>query len=134
MNAILDIGPWVALIDRSESKHSICVQWLKNYSGRLYSTEAVLTEVLYLLNFSVKAQSAAIDFVLKSVVEIIPSSVASLKKAKDLIKKYSDLPMDYADATLVCLAIDTGIRDIITFDEKDFNIYRVKKQPFVIAP
>ena len=134
MNAILDTGPWVALIDRSESKHSICVQWLKNYSGRLYSTEAVLTEVLYLLNFSVKAQSAAIDFVLKSVVEIIPSSVASLKKAKDLIKKYSDLPMDYADATLVCLAMDTGIPDIITFDEKDFNIYRVKKQPFVIAP
>ncbi len=134
MNAILDTGPWVALIDRSELKHSICVQWLKNYSGILYSTEAVLTEVLYLLNFSVKAQSAAIDFVLKSVVEIIPPSVASLKKAKDLIKKYSDLPMDYADATLVCLAIDTGIRDIITFDEKDFNIYRVKKQPFVIAP
>ncbi|MGB6012119.1 MAG: PIN domain-containing protein [Desulfobacterales bacterium] len=134
MNAILDTGPWVALIDRSESKHSICVQWLKNYSGRLFSTEAVLTEVLYLLNFSVKAQSAAIDFVLKSVVEIIPSSVASLKKAKDLIKKYSDLPMDYADATLVCLAMDTGIRDIITFDEKDFNIYKIKKQPFVIAP
>jgi len=134
MNAILDTGPWVALIDRSESKHSICVQWLKNYSGRLYSTEAVLTEVLYLLNFSVKAQSAAIDFVLKSVVEIIPSSVESLKKAKNLIKKYSDLPMDHADATLVCLAMDTGIPDIITFDEKDFNIYRVKKQPFVIAP
>ena len=134
MNAILDTGPWVALIDRSESKHSICVQWLKNYSGRLYSTEAVLTEVLYLLNFSVKAQSAAIDFVLKAVVEIIPSSVESLKKAKNLIKKYSDLPMDYANATLVCLAMDTGIRDIITFDEKDFNIYRVKQQPFVIAP
>ena len=39
----------------------------------------------------VKAQTAAIDFVLKSVVEIIPSSVESLQKAKKLIKKYSDL-------------------------------------------
>ena len=134
MNAILDTGPWVALIDRSESKHDICVQWLKGYSGKLYSTEAVLTDVLYLLNFSVKAQTAAIDFILKSVVEIIPSSAESLKKVKDLIKKYSDLPMDYADATIVCLAIDTGIHNIITFDQKDFNIYRVKKQPFVIAP
>ena len=134
MNAILDTGPWVALIDRSESKHDMCVQWLKNYSGKLYSTEAVLTEVLYLLNFSVKAQTAAIDFVLKSVVEIIPSSVESLKKAKNLIKKYSDLPMDYADATIVCLAMDTGVHDIITFDKKDFNIYRVKKRPFVISP
>jgi len=134
VNAILDTGPWVALIDRSESKHAICVQWLKNYSGKLYSTEAVLTEVLYLLNFSIKAQTAAIDFVLKAVVEIIPSSFESLQKAKNLIKKYSDLPMDYADATIVCLAMDIGIHNIITFDKKDFNIYRYKKKPFVIIP
>ncbi len=134
MSTILDTGPWVALVDRSESKHDICVQWLKNYSGKLYSTEAVLTEVLYLLNFSVKAQTAAIDFVLKSVVDIIPSSVESLKKAKNLIKKYSDLPMDYADATIVCLAIDTEIYEIVTFDKKGFNTYRVKKKPFVIIP
>ena len=74
MKAILDTGPWVALIDRSETCHEMCAQWLKDYSGKIYSTEAVLTEVLYLLDFSVKAQSAAIDFVLKSVVELIPTS------------------------------------------------------------
>ena len=134
MKAILDTGPWVALIDRSESQHDLCVQWLRDYSGGLYSSEAVLTEVLYLLNFSIQAQTAAIDFVLKSVVEIIPSSVESLKKAKNLIKKYSDLPMDYADATIVCIAMDTGIHNIITFDQKDFNIYRLKNKPFVIMP
>ncbi len=135
MKAILDTGPWVALIDKSESKHDICVRWLKNFSGKLYSTESVLTEVLYLLNFSVKAQTAAIDFVLKSVVEIIPSSVESMKKVKILMKKYSDLPMDYADATIVCLAMDTGIYNIITLDQKDFNIYKFKKkQSFVIMP
>lgn len=134
MKAILDTGPWVALIDRSESKHDMCVQWFRDYSGELYSSEAVLTEVLYLLNFSIQAQTAAIDFVLKSVVEIIPSSVESLKKAKNLIKKYSDLPMDYADATIVCIAMDTGIHNIITFDQKDFNIYRLKNKPFVIMP
>ena len=135
MNAILDTGPWVALIDRSESKHDICVQWLKSYSGKLYSTEAVLTEVLYLLNFSVKAQTAAIDFVLKSVIELIPASDESLKKVRTLITKYSDLPMDYADATILCLAMDTGIRNVVTFDKRDFSIYRLKKnQPFVIMP
>jgi len=134
LNAILDTGPWVALIDRSESKHDACVQWLKSYSGKLFSTEAVLTEVLYLLNFSVKAQTVAIDFVLKSVVEIIPSSIESLRKAKNLLHKYADLPMDFADATLVCLAIDTDINTIITFDRKDFSIYRLKKYPFVILP
>jgi len=134
MNAILDTGPWVALIDRSESMHERCVRWFRDYSGKLYSTEAVLTEVLYLLNFSVKAQTAAIDFILKLVVELIPVSGESLKKVKALMRKYSDLPMDYADATIVCLSMDTGIKNIITLDKKDFGIYRIRNQPFVIMP
>jgi predicted nucleic acid-binding protein len=31
--------------------------------------------------------------------------------------------MDYADATLVCLAAEAGIQNIATFDKKDFTIY-----------
>ena len=135
MIAILDTGPWVALIDRSESRHAECVQWLKNFSGRLYSTEAVLTEVLYLLNFSIIAQCAALDFVLEAVVEIVPASTKSLKKTKSLLKKYADLPMDFADATIVCLAMDTGMQKIVTFDRKDFEIYKLpKKKSFLIMP
>jgi uncharacterized protein len=135
MIAILDTGPWVALIDRSESRHAECVQWLEHFSGRLYSTEAVLTEVLYILNFSTTAQCAALDFVLESVVEIVPSSTDSLKKIKNLMKKYSDLPMDFADATIVCLAAETGIQIIVTFDRKDFAIYKLpRKKSFSIMP
>ena len=95
MIAILDTGPWVSLIDRSESRHAECVQWLKNFSGRLYSTEAVLTEVLYLLNFSIIAQCAALDFVLESVVEIVPAGTKSLKKTKNFMKKYSRPTWDW---------------------------------------
>ena len=135
MIAIIDTGPWVALIDRSELRHPECVQWLKNFSGNLYSTEAVLTEVLYILNFSITAQTAALDFVLKSVVEIVPSNIESLKKTKGLMNKYADLPVDFADATIVSLAMETGIRDIVTFDKKDFSIYKLpKKKSFKIAP
>ena len=135
MIAILDTGPWVALIDRSESRHNDCVQWLKNFSGRLYSTEAVLTEVLYILNFSITAQCAALDFVLESVVEIVPSNIESMKKTKNLMKKYADLPMDFADATIVCLAMQTGMQNIVTLDQKDFGIYKLpKKKSFTIMP
>jgi predicted nucleic acid-binding protein len=127
MRAILDTGPWVALIDRSESRHKACVDWFKNFRGSLYSTEAVLTEVLYLLNFSTKAQIAALDFMVMSIVEIVPADKESIKRSKSLIKKYADLPMDYADATIVCLASDAGIRNIVTFDIRDFNIYRLPR-------
>lgn len=62
MNVIMDTGPWVAMVDRSESMHMECVQWLEQFEGDIFSTEAVLTEVLYLLNFSLAAQFAAMDF------------------------------------------------------------------------
>jgi predicted nucleic acid-binding protein len=51
------------------------------------------------------------------------------------MRKYADLPMDYAHATLVCLAMDTGIQNIVTFDTKDFTIYRLHgKKEFNIMP
>ena len=135
MQVILDTGPWVALIDRSESRHLECVDWLESFSGKIYSTEPVLTEVLYLLNFSTKAQLAAIDFILMSVVEIIPSDMESYRRSRQLMMKYSDLPMDYADATLVSLSENTGIENIATFDRKDFSVYRISKnRSFTLFP
>ena len=135
MNVILDTGPWVALIDRSESRHKACVQWLRNFSGSLYSTEAVLTEVVYLLNFSIDAQTAALNFVIESVVQIIPLNIESTNRCRKLMLKYSDLPMDYADATVVSLANDLGTKDIVTFDRKDFNIYKFgRNKSFNIIP
>ncbi len=126
----MDTGPWVALIDRSESRHFECVEWLKNFSGKLYSTEAVLTEVLYLLNFSIQAQTAAIDFVLNSAVEIVPSDTESLGGVRQLMMKYADLPMDYADATIVCLAEHANIHNVVSFDRKDFSVYRLSENRF----
>ncbi len=135
MKAILDTGPWVALIDRSEAMHDACVEWFESYKGKLYSTEAILTEVLFLLNFSITAQSAALDFVLKSAVEIVTSSIESLKRSKRLMEQYSDLPMDFADATAVSLAKEAEIDNIVTLDRKHFSIYRLnKKRAFAILP
>jgi predicted nucleic acid-binding protein len=134
MRVILDTGPWVALIDRSESRHKECVDWFRHFKGEIYSSEAVLTEVLYLLNFSFPAQSAALDFVLNGAVILVPSGVKSLLAVKKLMEKYEDLPMDFADATLVGIAQDLGIYDAVTFDKRHFVSYRVGKKSFSVVP
>jgi len=134
MRVIMDTGPWVALIDRSESRHKECVGWFKKFRGELYSSEAVLTEVLYLLNFSFQAQSAALDFVLNGAVTLVPSSIKSLLAVRKLMEKYQDLPMDFADATLVGIAQDLGIHEAITFDKRHFGLYQVGKKPFTVMP
>ena len=134
MRVIMDTGPWVALIDRSESRHKECVNWFKQFRGEIYSSEAVLTEVLRLLSFSFPAQSAALDFVLNGAVILVPSSIKSLSTVSRLMEKYRDLPMDFADGSLVCIAYDLGIHAAVTFDKKQFGLYRVGKKPFTIVP
>jgi len=135
MQVLMDTGPWVALVDRSESKHQECVEWLQEFKGEIYSTEAVLTEVLYLLNFSSTAQTAALDFILTGAIILAPSTIDSLATVKNLMEKYKDFPMDFADATLVSLAHDLSINDIVTFDHKHFSIYRLfKSHAFIVWP
>jgi hypothetical protein len=133
LKALLDTGPWVALIDRSESAHEKCVDWFEAFSGELYSTEPVLTEVLFLLSFSPQAQQAALEYMLREIVTLVPSSLRALKEVRKLMAKYADLP--FADATLVCLAAEAGICDIVTLDYREFSIYRLPNdQAFRIHP
>lgn len=41
-----------------------------------------------------------------------------------LMKKYSDLPMDLADASLVVVAEHLKHGRILTTDQRDFQVYR----------
>jgi len=132
---LLDTGAFVSLLDKSERNHKRCVEFFKDFEGQLLTTEPVLTETLYLLSPSVKAQKAALEFILKGGAMLIPQSQESLSKVMALMEKYSDIPMDFADATLVVLAEDTGIREVFTLDKKGFNTYRIHgRKAFNIWP
>lgn len=134
-NILLDTGPFVALLDSSEKNHRSCVSFFKDFKGQVFTTEPVLTEVLYLLGPSLKAQKLGIEFILKGGAVLVPQSLESLRRSLELMEKYKDTPMDYADATLVTLAEEMGITEIFTLDEKGFNTYRIfGKKAFTIFP
>jgi predicted nucleic acid-binding protein len=132
---LLDTGAFVALLDRSEKNHSRCVMFFKEFKGQLLTTEPVLTETIYLIGPSLKAQKTCIEFVLKGGVRLVPQSVESLSRAIVLMEKYQDVPMDFADATLVTLAEDTEINEVFTLDIRGFSVYRIRgRKAFKIWP
>jgi predicted nucleic acid-binding protein len=48
-----------------------------------------------------------------------------------LMQQYADLPMDFADASLVLLAEHLGHGRILSTDKRDFHAYRWKQnKPF----
>src|SRR4030066_1950817 len=124
-NILLDTGPFVALLDSSEKNHQQSVMFFREFRGQLFTTEPVLTEVLYLLGPTIKGQKTGIEFILKGGAALVPQSLESLKRALELMEKYKDVPMDFADATLVALAEEMGIVEIFTLDIKGFSTYRI---------
>ena len=125
LNSILiDAGPLIALFDSSEKHHKGILTFLKKHPYRYVSTLAVFTEVSHMLDFSTAAQLDFYEWVMCKGVIISDINQNDMLRIAGLTKKYADLPMDFADATLVITAEKTGIREIISLD-RDFNIYRL---------
>lgn len=123
---LLDTGAFVALIDRSEERHRDCVQVLEGWTGPIVTSEAVLTEALHLLGPDWRPRGACLQFILRGAVLLVPTSLRSLRRVTELMEKYADRPMDYADATLVALAEDLDTDEVFTLDRQDFSIYRLQ--------
>ena len=121
---LIDTGPLIALFDRDDKYHTSILEFIKNTNYRFISTTAVLTETMYMLDFNTAVQLNFLEWIMKEGVIIHEIKQSNIKRIIDLTKKYSDRPMDFADATLVIAAEERGIRQIISIDS-DFDIYRL---------
>lgn len=132
---LLDTGAFVALVDRSERRHADCVAVLERWTRPVLTTEAVLTETLYLVGPTWRAQQICLEFFLRGAFLLIPSSRRSLQRVRELMAKYQDVPMDFADATLVALGEELRTNWVFTLDRRGFMTYRLYGwQPFQLLP
>ena len=123
-DVLVDAGPLVALLDRSDSDHASCQETLGSLRGFLGTVWPVLTEAMYLLRGYPMAQEALWEMIEVGAVEMLPLTVDDIPRMKELMRKYRDLPMDLADAALVRVAEREKLRRIFTLDRRDFQIYR----------
>ena len=132
---LVDTGPLVALFDPSDRDHHPCRKVLATMTkDRLVTSLAVVTEATYLLGFSTAAQAALLSFLGAGAVETEAIAGVDLERAAVLMKKYADLPMDFADATLVVLAERLSTTRVFTLDKRDFGIYRLGRRRFRLLP
>ena len=132
---LLDTGALVSLLDRSQSFHAEFVSFFERWRGPVVSTEAVLTEATHLLARVPDGPRVRCDFFLKGGAVLVPSSSGSLRRCRELIHLYRDLPMDFADATLVVLAEELNTQLVLTTDRRDFGVYRIEgRRKFKIKP
>jgi len=125
MSAVLvDAGPLVALIDRSDSYHQACREALATIRNPLRTVWPAFTEAMYLLRTSAQAQRALWDMINVGGVRFLEIGHDDCPRMRELMWKYRDLPMDLADAALVRVAERERLRRVFTIDRQDFETYR----------
>ena len=123
---LLDTGVIVALLDRSEKYHTQCVAAIQELDQPLVTCEAVISESCYLLREVNGAPETVLENVEQGMFQLTFQLMHSANAVKGIMRKYRNIPADFADACLVHLAdiLDTGA--ILTLDS-DFLTYRWRR-------
>ncbi len=128
--ALIDAGPLIALFDGTDRHHARVLSFMRRYRGRLVTTWPVLTEALHLLDFSHGAQDELLQWLERGGLALLDLDVDDIKYMRQRMAKYADLPMDLADASLMCVAERNALTRIISIDS-DFSIYRTLKGKYL---
>jgi hypothetical protein len=68
------------------------------------------------------------------VLKLLPLDARDMNRIKELMLKYRDLPMGFADAALVRVAERDSLTRILTFDSH-FEVYRLPRRArFSVLP
>ncbi len=121
---LVDTGPLVALLSAQDNQHHRCKRTVQTIREPLLTVWPAITEAMYLLNPSWKAQDALWEMLEAGHLEILMLEADDFSRMRALMSKYRNLPMDLADAALVCMAEKRKISRIFTLDRRDFAVYR----------
>jgi len=120
---ILDAGPLVAYFDANEEHHEWCVRQFESLRPPLLSCETVIAEAAYLIETRDGDSSSLFRFLREKIIQLPFQLEIEIEKVIDLRRRYADLPMDLADACLVCMTEKYRNSRVFTLD-RDFKIYR----------
>jgi uncharacterized protein len=125
-NVVVDSGPLLALFDRHDAHHELVVRTLEaNPQYLLHTTWPVLTETAALLSSRVGKETEIefLEWVIAGALTVDSLDNPDLDRMVGLVRKYRDLPFDFADASVAALAARLSIDRILSLDS-DFDVYR----------
>lgn len=134
---LCDTGPMVALIDKRDTYHASCVAVAAALkSAGMLTTHACLAEAMYLVRRvgGWRAQEELWGYVSDGLLRVHVPRAAELDRMLELMRKYSDTPMDFADASLVAASETLDLRRVFTTDGHFYAYRQNQGEAFDVVP
>lgn len=121
---VVDTGFLVALYIKRDASHEQAVQFLKTNRSSLVTAAPVISEACYFLSAAGKTELLRWAQQGGMQVDDVPAMAYPILARH--IDRYADRDMDFTDAALLWLADEKRERSILTVDEHDFGVYRLR--------
>ncbi len=127
---IVDTGPLVAYLDRSDRDHQWSKECFMQMTRPLLTCEAVIAEALFLLRRGGIDPDGLLNLINRGVIVLEFSLAAEILVIQQLMKTYRNIPMSLADACLVRMAEIHEHSKVMTLDS-DFVVYRKSRRKVI---
>lgn len=134
---LLDTSGLLAAIDASQNDHFAAANALREAQPPLLLSPFVLAELDYLLltRVGTRAEVALLEEVAAGAYQLEPFDRADVDMAVDYVRKYDNIELGLADASIIVLADRHGTSAVLTLDERHFRtVRRGNGDAFVLLP
>jgi len=121
---ILDTGPLVALVDRSDPDHDRCRELINNATELRVVPVCTLVEIEYQLRPWRGGFASLMSDVRAGRLDVHVPDDAELARASALVDEYEDLPLGLVDATVLACVERMREDKLATLDRRHFSIVR----------
>lgn len=119
----VDTGPLVAYLSKQDNDHELALNFFRKSSAVFVMNVAVLTEAAYLLSRKPAATTDLLKWVHEAFI-VDRDTADDLLRIVGIMEKYTDLPADFADASLIAMCERLNIGQVATLN-KDFDVYQL---------
>lgn len=132
---LLDTSGLIAALFDDQSQHLESAAALRAAERPPLVSPFVLAEADYLITRrgGVDFALALLDDVASGAYELVPFTAAQVARARVIAARYRDLEVGLTDASIVVLAQDHAITDLLTLDHRHFRIL-AKETPLRLLP
>ena len=134
---LLDTSGLLAALDGSERQHPAAAAVLRAAEPPLLLSPFVLAELDYLLakRVSPRAAEALLTEVARGAYQLEPFDRDDIAAAVAVVRRFTDVGLGIADASIVVLADRHQTTDVLTLDERHFRVLRAMRgRAFRILP
>jgi predicted nucleic acid-binding protein len=123
---ILDTGPLLAAIDRSDRNHAACAGLLASTSEQLAIPAPILPELDFWMSESVGSEAfmALLQEINEGIFRVEELTPGDYGRVRELCHDYAQLRVGFVDAAVLAVTERLGEPKLATLDRRPFSVMR----------